>query len=615
MAPEEWAEEVYRLPNGGRFKWSFAPYTLGMYRSMFDRRVIETSYQIFSRGLKSTVILLAIGYTIDQAPRKILYMMPTTGQVEKFSKDNLCGELLDTTPCLNQYGSKGNRRITNNTILHKNFPGGLIGMFGANAAGELRRAKGSFLIIDEKDAITKEQTDEGDQVQIFWKRGSEYPDTIRVSASYPSLLGHSRIAADLDNSDCNEWFSTCVRCGGEPYVMTRKMLRYDKDKPHEARMECPMCKELLTDEERYQMAHKQGFDNWRARNEFKGMRGFHAGAMLWPHQTDPVKYPAGFLGMLAQQELEVAASEEPRRAMRVLVNTVDALPFDPADETETPPEWKTVFDKREDYGLIVPERGLVLTAFVDVQVNRLEVEWKAHGRNGESWGMDHVVLDGNTRDVEVWRKSLCQEFRRKFKHALGGEIGLSIAMIDGGWASEYVFSFLQWLAANPVEGVTGKVRASKGMGQHGHPIIDRNWKTISKNLKGYHIGTWEAKDLINQRLRMLPDAEGKYPDGFMHYNKRYDEQYFRQLCTGIPTIVFEKVKGKIEDVRKFLNTSHLKDEGLDLAVGNLAAFRLRQWNFDAIEAKIIEDAKPDPKKEERELVAPARSNFVNGWRL
>ena len=112
MTPEEWAEEVYRLPNGGRFKWDFAPYTRAMYQSMFDRRVIETSYAIFSRGLKSTVILLAIGYTIDQRPRRILYMMPTTGQVEKFSKDNLCGELLDTTPSLNPYGSKGNRLIT-----------------------------------------------------------------------------------------------------------------------------------------------------------------------------------------------------------------------------------------------------------------------------------------------------------------------------------------------------------------------------------------------------------------------------------------------------------------------------------------------------------------------
>ena len=107
MSPEEWAVEVYRLPNGGRFRWDFAPYTLAMYRSMFDRSVIETSYQIYSRGLKSTVILLAIGYSMDQKPRRILYMMPTTGQVEKFSKDNLCGELFDTTPCLNAYGSKG----------------------------------------------------------------------------------------------------------------------------------------------------------------------------------------------------------------------------------------------------------------------------------------------------------------------------------------------------------------------------------------------------------------------------------------------------------------------------------------------------------------------------
>jgi hypothetical protein len=67
-------------------------------------------------------------------------------------------------------------------------------------------------------------------------------------------------------------------------------------------------------------------------------------------------------------------------------------------------------------------------------------------------------------------------------------------------------------------------------------------------------------------------------------------------------------------VRKFLNTAHFKDEGLDLAVGNLAAFRLRQWNFDVLEAAIIESAKPIDR-EEREPVTPVRHNFVNGWKL
>lgn len=579
MSPEEWAVEVYRLPNGGRFRWDFAPYTLAMYRSMFDRSVIETSYQIFSRGLKSTVILLAIGYTMDQKPRRILYMMPTTGQVEKFSKDNLCGELLDTTPCLNGYGSKGNRRLTSNTILHKSFPGGQITMFGANAPGELRRAKGSFLIIDEKDAIQKEESDEGDQVQIFWKRGAEYPDTIRVSASYPSLIGHSRIAADLENSDFNEWHSTCVRCGGEPFVMHRKMLRYDKGKPDGALLECPRCAAFLTDSERYTMAHKQGFDCWKPRNAFRGRRGFHANAMLWPHPVDLHKYPGGFLQMLAEQEMEVEASADRRRALRPLVNTVDAEPFDPTDESEAPPQWKDLFARRGSYS-VVPMDGLFITGFGDIQRNRIEIGWRAWGRDEQSWGLDHVVIDGYTSHREVW-DALAKELGREWTHASGAKMRLGMAFVDGGAYAEEVYRFFQSIAQSPIAHVTGHVRASKGVGRFGAPIVTRKMSTVAKNLKGHEIGTWEAKDRIYERLRMKEVGAG-----FMHFNDRFSEEYFQQLTVEKVVITFDGG----QEIRKYENEKNERNEALDIEVGHLAALRLHPRNFDALEAQIREDA-------------------------
>ena len=587
MTPEEWAEEVYRLPNGGRFKWDFAPYTRAMYQSMFDRRVIETSYAIFSRGLKSTVILLAIGYTMDQRPRRILYMMPTTGQVEKFSKDNLCGELLDTTPCLNAYGSKGNRRITSNTILHKAFPGGLITMFGANAPGELRRAKGSFLVIDEKDAIQQEQGDEGDQVQIFWKRGSEYPDTIRVSASYPSLRGHSRIINDLENSDWNEWHVTCVRCGGEPFVMHRKMLRYDKGKPEGARLECPRCLELLTDSDRYAMAHKQGFDNWKPRNEFRGRRGFHANSMLWPHPVDYMKYPAGYLGQLAEEEMAVAASADPKRAMRPLVNTVDAEPFDPTEESEKPPDWQRLYKIRENYTL-APKAVSLVTCFVDIQNNRLELEWKGWARDEQSWGLDYLVLDGNPLDIQpgsVWHR-LMTELQRKFKREDGAELELSMCFVDAGKWGDWAFQAYRLSQTFPK--LMGKFMLSKGVGQQGAPINPRKMASIHRNIKGIPIGAWAGKDLIYTRLRLDPNEDGTFPSGYMHHPMSYDANYFQQLTSD--SVVMEYKGG--EEVRRYGNNEGKRDEALDCAYGNLAVFMLRRWNFDALEADLAQ-TRPD----------------------
>src|SRR5438874_7485384 len=85
------------------------------------------------------------------------------------------------------------RRLANNTILNKSFPGGYLSMFGANVPGDFRRAKGNFLYADEIDAIAITETDEGDQLRQFAIRGSEYPDTVQIFCSYPSLRGDSNI--------------------------------------------------------------------------------------------------------------------------------------------------------------------------------------------------------------------------------------------------------------------------------------------------------------------------------------------------------------------------------------------------------------------------------------
>lgn len=578
-----------------------------MFRSIRDPRATETVFACFSRGLKSTCMLIDAGYSLHQEACKILWMWQTIEHGEKFVKESLEPELLDTVDALNYLSSAAGRR-NGNTITFKRGPGVTVNIFGANAPGTLRRAKGNRLYADEIDAYEITQTDEGDILVIFDRRGSEYPDTVRVKASYPSLRGHSRIWTRLEGSDFNEWWSTCVRCGGEPFVMHRSQIRYEKERPETATFECPRCGECLNDAERHEMAHGQGFDNWRARNPFTGIHGFHANVMLWPHPVDKTKYPAGALGMIAAEEIAAERSPDAKRSRRVIVNTMDAEPFDPTEESEQPPDWKQIFDARENYGLVVPEKGLFLTAFVDCQLNRLEVGWRAYGKEEESWGMDHVVLEGHVRDREVWEK-LKGELKRKFKHAMGCDITLGSAFVDGGAYAEYVYRFFVELAQRPVEGVTGKVRASKGEGKHGMPICVRKMATVAKTLKGHHIGTWAAKDLIYQRLKAEVSP--------MHYNQRFSEEYCTQLTVETVTIDYDGG----QEIRKYENEKNLRNEALDIEVGCLAAFRLYPRNLDAIEAQLREDSeKPDlpvpptPAPDIQQLMKRAHAGGGNnGW--
>jgi hypothetical protein len=52
----------------------------------------------------------------------------------------------------------------------------------------------------------------------------------------------------------------------------------------------------------------------------------------------------------------------------------------------------------------VPERGLFLTAGADVQKDRIEVDVWAWGRGLESWLVDHLVLEGGPGDPACWQQ-------------------------------------------------------------------------------------------------------------------------------------------------------------------------------------------------------------------
>ena len=52
----------------------------------------------------------------------------------------------------------------------------------------------------------------------------------------------------------------------------------------------------------------------------------------------------------------------------------------------------------------MPELALFLTAGVDVQKDRIEVEVVAWGRGKESWSVDYRVIEGDTARADVWLK-------------------------------------------------------------------------------------------------------------------------------------------------------------------------------------------------------------------
>ena len=273
--------------------------------------------------------------------------------------------------------------------------------------------------------------------------------------------------------------------------------------------------------------------------------------------------------------------------MRTWKNTFLAITDDPQEESEKPPDWQRLYNLRENY-MLAPKAVSLVTCFVDIQNNRLELEWKGWARDEQSWGLDYLVLDGNPLDIQpgsVWHR-LMSELQRKFRREDGAELELSMCFVDAGKWGDWAFQAYRLSQTYPK--IMGKFMLSKGVGQQGAPINPRKMTSIHRNIKGIPIGAWAGKDLIYTRLRLEPNADGTFPTGYMHHPQSYDANYFQQLTSD--SVVLEYKGG--EEVRRYGNNEGKRDEALDCAYGNLAVFMLRRWNFDAMEADLAQ-TRPD----------------------
>jgi len=186
-----------------------------------------------------------------------------------------------------------------------------------------------------------------------------------------------------------------------------------------------------------------------------------------------------------------------------------------------------------EYGYDVPQGGLLLTAGVDVQEDRLECEIVAWGLYDESWGIEYVVFPGDTNQLgdasgmtadgqpSVWLL-LDQYLMRRFKHKSGVEMPIEMTMIDARYRSEVVHIFCRLRESRRVYPVKGKDGWGYGLFQ---PSRKRHERFATFPYIAY-------VDELKTKLYSFLQIEQPGP-GFCHYPKRacYGDKYFKGLVS------------------------------------------------------------------------------------
>jgi len=251
---------------------------------------------------------------------------------------------------------------------------------------------------------------------------------------------------------------------------------------------------------------------------------------------------------------------------------------------------------------------VLLTAGVDVQDDRLEVEVVGWGAGEESWQIEYHVLYGDPSSPRLWAQ-LDEIILATYEHPIGEPMLIRATCVDsGGHHTRAVYNYAKTRAGH-------RVFAIKGVGGEGKPIVGRPSKNNVGKVPLYAIGVDTAKELHYARLRI--DEVGP---GYCHFQAKRDDEYFRQLTAEKQVIKYHKGY----PTRTWVKT-RTRNEALDVRVYAIAAFHILNVNMDSIARRFYanverraEVAAPKEVAKPHPLVGPKRARpkggFANNWR-
>ena len=394
LSVSEWSDRHRMLSSKassepGRWRTSRTPYLKEIMdclspTSPVERVVFMKAAQLGATEMGSNWI----GYVIHHAPGPMMAVWPTVEMAKRNSKQRI-DPLIDESSILRELIAPARSRDSGNTILAKEFRGGVLVMTGANSAVGLRSMPVRYLFLDEVDGYPIDVDGEGNAVALAEARTRTFSRRKIFIVSTPTIAGVSTIEREYEASDQRRFFVPCPHCGHRQWLRFEQ-LRWERSEdgnfPDSAAYVCESCEVPIPEHHKtWMLEHGE----WRAMAEGASRTaGFHLSSLYSPIGWRSWKDVAAAWECAISKEAGSAA------AIKTFKNTELGETW--VEEGEAP-DWQRLLERREDYRIgTIPVGGLLLTAGADVQKDRIEVSVWAFGRGKESWLVEHRVLMGDT---------------------------------------------------------------------------------------------------------------------------------------------------------------------------------------------------------------------------
>lgn len=511
-----------------------------------------------------------IGYSMHRNPGPMLMVLPTIEFARKVSKQRIA-PMIRATKVLRERVREARSRDSGNTLLVKEYDGGVFLMAGANSSAGLRSMPIRDLFRDEIDAYPSDVDGQGDPLELAEERTNTYEGIRKIlDVSTPTVRGISKIEKRyLERSDQRRYLIPCPLCGhmdfltwtGRDWIAEDEEVHhrivYEPDAPETAHMRCSKCDREVA--ERHKNAILRAGE-WRQRLDDAGRplgdgktAGFHISALYSPQ---------GWRSWATCAEKFMIAKEDPAK-LKTWVNTTLGETWEERGDSVEPHmlRKRVAIVEQDKPGWpargMVPNGAGVLVAAVDVQSDRLEVLVKAYGIGEESWLVDTKRIDGDPSTAEPWF-ALDRYLAQEFEHSTSGrQVKIERTVVDsGGLHTEEVYKYCK-------ARISRGVFAVKGGSISGRPLVQRPTTTNRYRVPLFVLCVDTGKEIVLSRLHMRNAGPG-----YIHIPQWVDDEYLEQLTAE---------KG----VRKYLRgrgwarvwvQMRPRNEALDLEVYALAAF-------------------------------------------
>lgn len=601
--------------------WQAWPFQVGLMDFMSDD-AIEDVYLMKSKRVGYTKIITAfLAYNIAHRRRKQALWQPTDDDRDSYVKSEI-DPVLDQIEAVQKAKKKG--KSSEDTIKLKQYKDSALHLLGGKAARAFRRITVAVSILDEWSKFDARIEKTGDAKGLAKGRleGAAHPKF--VGGTTPLIKGIDQCEQAIENAEGFVRFQiTCPHCNAEHPMMwggKDKAHGFKWEKGHHAtvRHVCPHCHESITQADylRTYMGEKWTCGEWVC--EKTGKR--YGPDRVWRDDKNRPCRPPKTIGA------HTWSAYSPQRSWPSICKEFEeaVIAYEKGDlgplqlfVNETLGEtWEVKGDRSDEHALqaraeaydlgTVPAGGLVLTAGIDVQRNRWEVDVWAWGRGMESWLADTYVIEGNPASESDW-DMLETHLQRRYTQAWhGGSMGLSAISIDSSDQTQAVYNWVTKAQHRlPV------LSAIKGRGEENIPILgptsmqDVDWKGQKRKqgIKLWNVGTDSAKDLLLGQLAIETPGPG-----YVHTSKQLPREWYEQLTA--EQRIAARVQGK--DTHRWVKRRP-RNEKLDCRVyATHAAYRLgiqkftgQRWDqleqavqpaadlFSLPQPAVVADAQPD----------------------